>query len=33
MTGKMIATEKACEWGLVNLVTSEDELKEKTISW
>ena len=33
MTGKMIAAEKACEWGLVNLVTSEDELKEKTISW
>ena len=31
MTGKMIDAEKACEWGLVNLVTSEDELKEKTM--
>jgi len=31
MTGKMITAEKACEWGLVNLVTNEDELKKKTM--
>ena len=31
LTGNMISAEKAENWGLVNLVTKEEELKEKTM--
>ena len=32
LTGNMISAEKAHNWGLVNLVTKEEELKEKTMN-
>ena len=31
LTGNMISAEKAERWGLVNIVTNENELKEKTM--
>ena len=31
LTGNMITAEKAERWGLVNIVTNENELKEKTM--
>jgi len=31
LTGNMISAEKAETWGLVNLVTEEDKLEEKTM--